>query len=110
MARTPEGNVKYAINKVLDSYRNDGNLYYYMPVPYGYGTTTVDYLGCVCSRAFAIEAKAPGKRPGLRQNRALNVIQQAGGKIFVIDGTDRTNTVEELNNWLAMVVASYDRE
>ena len=55
---TPEGRIKQAINKVLASYPES---YWFMPVPYGYGVSTVDYLVCHYGVFIAIEAKAPGE-------------------------------------------------
>lgn len=63
-------------------------MYYYMPVPYGYGNQTVDFLGCHKGRFFAIEAKAPGKEPTPRQERTLNQVFLARGAVFTVDGPD----------------------
>jgi penicillin-binding protein-related factor A (putative recombinase) len=57
-----------------------------MPVPSGYGATTVDYLCCYRGHFFAIEAKAPGKVPTPRQDYVLEQIRLAGGSTFVIAG------------------------
>jgi len=61
MAETPEGRTKKRIKKVLDGL----GIYYYMPVPGGFGATSLDFLSARPSdgRAFAIEAKAHGKHP-----------------------------------------------
>lgn len=83
MTTTPEGRIKSKINKLLRSYEN---LYYFMPVPSGYGTTTVDYLCCYRGHFFGIEAKAPGKVPTPRQDYVLEQIRLAGGSTFVIAG------------------------
>ena len=71
-----------------------------MPVQYGYGKRTVDFLGCTTGRFFAIEAKAPGKHPTELQNRSLAEIRAAGGETFVIDGEEG---LECLARWLAGV-------
>jgi hypothetical protein len=83
MTTTPEGRIKSKINKLLRSYEN---LYYFMPVPSGYGATTVDYLCCYRGHFFGIEAKAPGKVPTPRQDYVLEQIRLAGGSTFVIAG------------------------
>jgi hypothetical protein len=83
MTTTPEGRIKFKINKLLRSYEN---LYYFMPVPSGYGATTVDYLCCYRGHFFGIEAKAPGKVPTPRQDYVLEQIRLAGGSTFVIAG------------------------
>lgn len=95
---TPEGKVKKKINELLDKYRP--SIYYYMPVPNGYGKPTIDYLGCFHGLAFGIEAKRPGKAPTARQDGTLKDITAAGGKVFVIDGD-----TAELEAWLERVDA-----
>jgi hypothetical protein len=83
MVMTPEARTKQKINKLLDSY--DGRIYKYMPVPGGYGKTTIDYLLCFDGLFIGIEAKAPGEKPTPRQNDVLADIRAAGGSTFVID-------------------------
>jgi len=92
MAMTPEGKVKKAVSGLLSSVNG---VYYTMPVPGGYGDTTLDYLGCFRGKFFAIETKAPGKKPTLRQQQIISMMERAGAVVFVIDG-DTT----ELQQWL----------
>jgi hypothetical protein len=92
---TPEGRIKNKINKVLASYGK--NVYYYMPVPGGFGKQTVDYLGCAYGRFFAIEAKRPGGKPSERQAGVIEDIDEAQGVTFLINSDD---TLEEFNAWL----------
>ena len=93
---TPEGRVKNKIKKVLEKYK--GRIYIDMYVPGGYGKPTLDYTGCFHGWYFAIEAKAPGKKPTERQLETIKDMEAAGAKVFVIDG-DTT----ELETWLADV-------
>lgn len=79
---TPEGKVKALVNRVLSRYK----LYRFMPVPGGYGVSTLDYLVCYRGHFIAIETKAPGKKPTDRQRQIQAQIQSAGGAVFVIDG------------------------
>lgn len=81
---TPEGKVKRAIRKVLDEFKPD--VFYDMPVPSGYGRQSLDFIGCAGGKYFAIEAKAPGKKPTPRQVNTIAERERAGGKCFVIDG------------------------
>lgn len=67
-----------------------------MPVPSGYGESTLDYIGCYRGRLFAIETKKPGGVPTNRQQQIIEAIKRAGGAVFVIDG-DTT----ELKTWIA---------
>lgn len=92
MATTPEGKVKREVSDLLKSVTG---LYYWMPVPGGFGESTLDYVGCYMGKFFAIETKKPGAKPTLRQQQIIASIQRAGGVAFVIDG-DMT----ELENWL----------
>ena len=89
---TPEGSVKAQINRVLkeymtiNAYSMHPALYKFMPVPSGYGPSSLDYIVCYRGQFIAIEAKAPGKQPTPRQHAILHQIQAAGGHTFVIDG------------------------
>jgi hypothetical protein len=79
---TPEGKIKARIKKLLDGY---DRVFYFMPVPSGYGMTTIDYFVCMDGIFVGIEAKAPGKKPTARQEGTLADIRAAGGSTFVID-------------------------
>lgn len=80
---TPEGKVKAQVNRVLARYKG---MYRFMPVPYGYGASTLDYIICFRGRFISIETKAPGKKPTDRQKMIATQITAAGGKVFIIDG------------------------
>lgn len=86
MAKTPEGVVKDAVNKVLKRYPET---YVFMSVPYGYGKSTLDYLICHYGEFISIETKKPGKAPTPRQDDIIEEIQVARGVNFVIDGVDK---------------------
>lgn len=75
-------------------------MYTYWPVPSGYGRATVDVIGCYRGQFFAIEVKAEGKKPTLRQTGELQSIGRAMGKTFVIAGE---SGLEELKEWLDIV-------
>lgn len=92
MAQTPEGKVKAKVSGLLKA---TPGLYYDMPVPGGFGASTLDYVGCYLGRFFAVETKAPGKKPTPRQNQIIARMQAAGAAVFVIDGD-----LTDLENWL----------
>lgn len=92
---TPEGKVK---KKISDYLRKIDGLWYNMPVPGGYGVSTLDYLGCYGGKFFAIEAKAPGKAPTDRQWAMIEDIEAAGGKCFVINSMELTELKEWINH------------
>lgn len=81
---TPEGKVKAEINRTISRYKA---VYKFMPVPSGYGPSSLDYLLCANGHFIGIEAKAPGKKPTDRQNMCIKAIERAGGTVFVIDGS-----------------------
>jgi hypothetical protein len=80
---------------VLD--RHSYKLWYNMPVPGGYGASSLDFLGCCMGDFFAIETKAPGEKASQRQAEILSAIEMAGGMCFVIDGP---RSLELLDVWL----------
>lgn len=98
MAVTPEGKVKTEVKKVLAKFGDlvDG----FWPVPSGYGESHLDYVGCCNGVFFCIETKAPGKKLAPRQIERKRRVQNAKGKVFVIDGTDKTDTYADLERWL----------
>lgn len=79
---TPEGKVKANITKLLKSY---DKLWYFMPVPGGFGVRTVDYIGCYRGVFFVIEAKRPGKDATDLQKLAMQQVRDAGGAAFLIN-------------------------
>ena len=95
MADTPEGKVKRRVSQLLKAGQE---VYYFMPVQTGYGSPTLDYLGCSRGRAFAIETKAPGKKPTTRQLAIIKEMERAGMKVFVIAGNPEE--YEALRLWL----------
>ena len=95
MSSTPEGRVK---RQVTDYLKSQSGLYYFMPVPSGYGESTLDYIGCYRGLLFAIETKAPGKHPTNRQKQIISAIERAGGAVFVIDGD-----ITALKQWVESV-------
>lgn len=98
--QTPEGRVKAKIKDVLNERKP--LLWYYMPVPNGYGIQTIDFIGCFRGDFFAIEAKAPGEEPTQRQEGTIADMRDAYGKVFVIDGD-----TGELEQWLHHVTTRF---
>jgi hypothetical protein len=92
---TPEGKVKASVNRLLSRYKS---LYRFMPVPGGFGASSLDYLICAKGQFVAIETKAPGKKPTDRQKLVIGQIRRAGGTVFVIDGEN--GELEQLEEFL----------
>lgn len=97
MATTPEGKVKRAVSALLKEHAD--TTYYFMPVPGGYGESTLDYIGSNMGRFFAIETKAPGKKPTDRQKMIAGMMERSGAKVFIIDSADG-GVLLELAAWL----------
>jgi hypothetical protein len=64
----------------------------------GYGSHTLDCLGCHKGSFFAIETKAPGKKPTVRQQQVIDDMRRKKGTVFVIDGSQEG--YELLEKWL----------
>lgn len=99
---TPEGKVKDKVKKLL----KDAGAYYHMPVQNGMGAPTLDFIGCHYGNFFAIETKAPGKKPTGRQELTIAEMRKARGTVFVVDGTEET--VAPLRAWLAVVLVNQE--
>lgn len=78
---TPESKIKGRIKKILDSH----GAYYFMPVPTGYGQTTVDFLCCINGLFIAIEAKAGSLWMTKKQEITLLKVEKAGGLGFCVN-------------------------
>jgi hypothetical protein len=84
---TPESKVKAKLKKALRE--NFGSsCYCFMPVQTGMGARTLDYLICINGRFVSIETKAPGKKPTPLQETTIQIIRDAGGLVFVVDGDE----------------------
>lgn len=83
--QTLEGGLKAKVKAFL----KDRGAYFFMPVPTGYGTPTLDFIGCYKGNFFAIETKAPGKKPTPRQTLTIQQMQTRGAYVVWFD------------NWLA---------
>jgi hypothetical protein len=97
---TPEGRVKKKIKIVLDNYSCHG-IYTYMPVPGGFGQPTLDYLGFLYGRGFAIEAKRLNGKPTPRQEGTIEKISASGAQVFVVNDDA---SLQELADWLELIV------
>ena len=99
---TPEGKVKDKVKKLL----KEAGAYYHMPVQNGMGAPTLDFVGCHQGNFFAIETKAPGKKPTPRQEQTIADMRRARAAVFVVDGSEET--VASLRAWLAVVMVNQE--
>lgn len=102
---TPEGHVKNEVKKIFILHKP--RLYAHWPVQNGMGAPTLDCIGVVNSFAFAIETKAPGKKPTPRQQITIDQMREAGCKVFVIDGAPG---LTELSQWLSFIANTTEQE
>jgi hypothetical protein len=106
---TPEGKVKKLIRERLEKYEiytaskagafpGGSTGWYYCPMQTAMGISGIpDFLGHYKGIFWAIEAKAPGKKPTGFQALQLGAIKASGGAQFVVDGEV---SLEEFENWL----------
>jgi penicillin-binding protein-related factor A (putative recombinase) len=59
----------------------------------GMGQPCLDCHGCYNGLYFAVETKATGKKPTLRQETTIKRIRAAGGLVFVVDSTEKANAI-----------------
>lgn len=92
MAMTPEGRVKAAVKKYLDSL----GVWHFSPVSNGMGRHGIpDLICCWKGRFFGVECKAPGKRANTSplQDRELKAISAAGGVAVVVDDVEQLKEI-----------------
>jgi hypothetical protein len=89
---TPESKVKNEVKKQLKKL----GAYQFWPVQTGMGMTTLDCLVCLHGQFFAIETKAPGKKPTPRQSCVINDIRNQGSIALVIDSVDMAKRLPEI--------------
>jgi hypothetical protein len=95
---TPEGKVKERVKEILAEF--NASIDGFWPVPYGYGESHLDWVGCVNGRFVCIETKKPGGKPTPRQLGRIRAVRAAGGIAMTIDGTPATTSYEELRSLL----------
>lgn len=95
MARTPEGKVKFLLDKMLKEER----VWFFSPQAGPYGRSGIpDRIACVDGHFVGIECKADRtKKPTRLQEFALREIAGAGGTTFVVFCAEGVETVR---NWI----------
>ncbi len=93
---TPEGKVKAAVRKVLDT----EGVYYFMPAANGFGRAGIpDIICCVQGFFLAIELKAGKGKTTALQDREIAAINAHGGRAVVIN-ENNINDVKESIAWI----------
>jgi hypothetical protein len=98
-AMTPEGKVKAAVRKVIESAPQ--GTYSLWPPGSAYGKPALDVLGARLSdgRMFAVEVKADYKPPTPRQRATIRSMTTGNVTVFVIDEVDSL-VLPLLGHWL----------
>lgn len=109
MAKTPEGKIKDIVAECLEwhkiypakkagAFPEGATGWYFMPTTAGLGVKGIpDFVGTYKTLFFAIETKAPGKKPTGFQSLQIAAIRQASGAVFVVDGEE---SLKEFEAWL----------
>jgi len=95
MAKTPEGEIKDQVRKILC----EMNAYYFFPAANGYGRTGIpDVIACIGGHFVGIECKAGSKQPTALQQRELDNIEKAEGTGLVVNADNIGNLKNILEN------------
>jgi hypothetical protein len=95
MAKTPEGEIKDQVRKILD----EMGAYYFFPAANGYGRTGIpDVIACIGGHFVGIECKAGSKQPTALQQRELDNIEKAEGTGLVVNADNISNLKNILEN------------
>jgi Holliday junction resolvase len=95
MAKTPEGEIKDQVRKVLD----EMGAYYFFPAANGYGRTGIpDVIACVGGHFVGIECKAGSKQPTALQQRELDNIEKAEGTGLIVNADNIDSLKDILEN------------
>jgi hypothetical protein len=78
-------------------------VYLFMPVQNGMGEPSLDFLGCIGGRFFAVETKAGRGRFTPRQEHTAKRMREAGAYVFLLN--EDPVVWEEFDLWLAASVA-----
>lgn len=84
-----EKRIKQAVKKRL----KELGAYWFCPVQFGIGATTLDFLCCLDGRFLGIETKRPGGRPTPLQILTMNAIEEAGGVVLLIDSLEKVANI-----------------
>ena len=79
-----EAHVKKAVKELLKAF----GAYQHWPVQTGFGSPTLDCIGCYKGAYFAVETKRPGKHMTPRQRLTATSIREAGGAVFTVGEVD----------------------
>lgn len=83
MKMTPEGRIKARLRKMLNEC--PVRIYLFMPVQNGMGDATLDFIGCINGRFFAVETKAGHGVMTPRQVHTAGRMKVTGAAVFLLN-------------------------
>ena len=95
MSRGPEGRVKDAVRKILET----TGAYWFMPYQAGMGRSGIpDVIACHKGKFLGIECKAGKGKTTALQDRELAAVAAAGGAALIINETNLQLLKDTLDN------------
>lgn len=101
MGMTPEGRVKSNVRKLFSLWGDE--IYHFWPVQSGWGSATLDILGCANGHFFAIETKQSKKDLTDRQDVIRTLMGRSHAKVFRV--RDHAE-LEVFKDWLYSVLGA----
>lgn len=101
MASTPENRVKRKLDKMLKAH----NVWFYSPQAGPFGRAGIpDRIAIVAGRFVGIECKADAtKKPTALQVKAMEEIEAAGGKCFLVYDDETITEVQDfICKWMGL--------
>lgn len=89
-----ERDVKRKVSALFKLAQKHAGLYLWMPVPSGFGKSSLDYIICLQGHFIAVETKAPGEWLTPRQREVSREIMMSGGKVFVVSSQEGFGALE----------------
>jgi hypothetical protein len=97
-----EKDVKKAVKKVLDGYKEAG-MWYFMPPANGYGRSGIpDFIGCYKGNMFGVETKFGKNEPTANQVREIHGIIQAKAQCWIVREYTVSDWANEFRGWAAL--------
>jgi|TARA_R110002153_G_scaffold96771_3_gene231230 hypothetical protein len=97
-----EKDVKKAVKKVLDEYKEAG-MWYFMPPANGYGRSGIpDFIGCYKGNMFGVETKFGKNEPTANQVREIHGIIQAKAQCWIVREYTVSDWANEFRGWAAL--------
>ena len=95
-----EADVKKIVKHIL---KGQKDCWWFMPPANGYGRAGIpDFVGCVNGYLFAVETKFGNGTTTANQAREIELIQQSGGRVWIVRETSVDTWAIEFRAWAAL--------